>query len=43
VPAGTMIQVPCSENYAPEDNMEKYFPSCPYLKIAEYKKICNGR
>jgi hypothetical protein len=43
VPAGTMIQVHCSENYAPEDNMEKYFPSFPYLKIAEYKKLCDGR
>jgi len=43
LPAGTMIQAPCSENYAPEDNMEKYFPSFPYLKIAEYKKLCDGR
>jgi hypothetical protein len=41
-----LIQAPCSENYAPEDNREKYFPSFRYLKIAGYlrdENICDGR
>jgi len=36
----------CSENCAPEDNVEKYFPSFPSLKIAKYlrdENTCNGQ
>ena len=41
-----VIKAPYSENYAPENNMGKYFPSFSYLKIAEYfrdENICDGR